>query len=81
MPRPLLPVDCMTKSDMAKTNAAQFELLRSWRSRLSAEGGAVERRGEDFRQKGRSRAESQRQLQQQEGEPKASAVPGSPQAE
>eukprot|EP00959_Pyramimonas_sp_CCMP1952_P288485 6033010-Pyramimonas_sp.AAC.1 len=29
MPRPLLPVDCMTKSDLAKTNAAQYELLRS----------------------------------------------------
>eukprot|EP00959_Pyramimonas_sp_CCMP1952_P349889 7330809-Pyramimonas_sp.AAC.1 len=66
MLRPLLPVDCTTKSDMGKTNAAQFELLRPGRLRLSAESGAMGRRGEDPRMRGRSRAESQRQLQKQE---------------
>eukprot|EP00959_Pyramimonas_sp_CCMP1952_P071157 1485534-Pyramimonas_sp.AAC.1 len=37
MPHPLMPVDCMTKSDLAKTNAAHLMLLKSGMLRLTAE--------------------------------------------
>ena len=63
IPHPLMPVDCMTKSDLPKTNAAQLALLKSGMLRLSAEDTAIQGRKDDPRTKGRSRAESKRQLQ------------------
>ena len=66
MPHPLMPVDCLTKSDMAKSNAAQLQLLRSGVLRLSEEKSHLDCRKGGPRVKGRSRAESQRQLQAQE---------------
>ncbi|CAK0864783.1 unnamed protein product, partial [Prorocentrum cordatum] len=47
MPHPLMPVDCMTKSDLAKTNAAQLTMLKSGMLRLSAEESAIQERKED----------------------------------
>eukprot|EP00959_Pyramimonas_sp_CCMP1952_P416912 8734594-Pyramimonas_sp.AAC.1 len=62
MPHPLLPVDCLTKADMAKCNAAQLHLLKSGLLRLAAEEQSSQKRKEDPGAKNRSRAASRRQL-------------------
>ena len=63
MPHPLLPVDCLTKSDMSKCNAAQLHLLKSGLLRLTAEEQTLQSRKEDPGAKNRSRAASRRQLE------------------
>eukprot|EP00959_Pyramimonas_sp_CCMP1952_P164136 3431614-Pyramimonas_sp.AAC.1 len=63
MPHPLMPVDCMTKSDLAKINAAQLMLIKSGMLRPTAEESSILERKGDPRTRGRSRAESTRQLQ------------------
>ena len=62
IPHPFMPVDCLTKSDMAKTNAAQLHLLKSGMLRLTAESQSLQSRKEDPDARNRSRAASKRQL-------------------
>ncbi|CAK0875266.1 unnamed protein product [Prorocentrum cordatum] len=63
VPHPHMPVDCLTKADLAKTNAAQLALLKPGMLRLRSEEDSLKDRRDAPQVKNRSRAESRRQLQ------------------
>eukprot|EP00959_Pyramimonas_sp_CCMP1952_P072562 1516051-Pyramimonas_sp.AAC.1 len=61
-----MPVDSLTKDDVAKCNAALFDLMTSGRLILIDEGSEVERRREQPGLKNRSQAASRKELNQAE---------------
>ena len=67
IPRPRMPVDIMTKSDVARGNEALGEMLRTGRWRLLHEATEIRERREGKAKPGRSRAASRKELAQDSG--------------
>ena len=71
IPHPRMPVDIMTKSDVAKGNAALSELLRSGKWRLLDEENEIPERQSGKPKPGRSKGASRRELGADERDPPA----------
>ena len=65
VPHPVMPVDPMTKADLAKSNAALFSLLRTGMLNIASEKTSLDERRLDPQSKARSHAASLRQLASQ----------------
>ncbi len=74
LPHPYMPVDVMTKADLSKSNAAQFQLLRTGLPKITAESDHLEKRHQDPTAKGRSHAASLKLLSKPSEEPTAGLI-------